>query len=343
MYGAGDDADRHASDARPAPVGTGSTLDHTDDTDLDDAPRLGLPAALFALTVASTLLAGALYEGAIAPDAGVREHLVGLTRGWRYAVPLLAILLGHEFGHYVAARIHRVPATLPHFLPAPWISPFGTMGAVIGMSPRIRSRAALLDIGAAGPLVGLAIALPVLVVGLATSKVEPLTGPYVQEGQSLLYLGLKRLVVGPIPNGHDVTMNATAFAGWTGLFVTALNLLPVGQLDGGHIAYAWLGERQNRIARWLHGALLLAFAYNVARFVFPAITRGGSLEQAVGNSTFWLVWFAILALLRWRTGMNHPPTDGESLPPARRAIAIACMVLFALLFMPTPWARYDGP
>ena len=144
------------------------------------------------------------------------------------------------------------------------------------------------------------------------------------EGQSLLYMGLKRLVLGPIPAGHDVFLNATAFAGWAGLLVTALNLIPIGQLDGGHIAYALFGKRQDIIATVLHALLPVAFLYNYA--VFGNANPG----------TVWLVWFVLLGAMRRASGCNHPPTQDGPLSPGRRWVAIFCLVMFALLFMPTP-------
>jgi membrane-associated protease RseP (regulator of RpoE activity) len=282
---------------------------------------------------------------------------VRATGGATFAAALLAILVTHELGHYVAARYHRVPASLPYFIPLPILSPFGTMGAVISMPERIRSRNALLDIGAAGPLAGLVIALPVLVVGLQHSPVQPITGEGLQEGQSLLYLLLKRLVLGPIPAGHDVFLTPLAFAGWSGLFVTALNLIPIGQLDGGHVLYALLGPRANRVARALHFGLLAAFAVNLAVFEAPILRRSGwsGLVQALShassplwaealrgftNSVFWLMWFGLLLLLRRATGGYHPPTEEGELTPGRRAVAVLSLVLFALLFMPTPMSSY---
>jgi membrane-associated protease RseP (regulator of RpoE activity) len=218
------------------------------------------------------------------------------------------------------------------------------MGAVIGMRDRIRSRNALLDIGAAGPLAGMVVAVPVLAIGLSLSEVKPLgSGPYIQEGQSLLYVLMKRLFVGPIPDGSDVMLHPTAFAGWAGLLVTMINLLPWGQLDGGHIAFALFGERQHSLARWLRRALLLLFAYNLAIFVLPILRHTSTMPllQALVNSTFWLMWFGITALLAFLArGADHPPFDGGSLTAGRRAIAWLCLVLFVVLFMPTPMATY---
>jgi membrane-associated protease RseP (regulator of RpoE activity) len=294
---------------------------------------------LFLLTVISTLYAGAGLAQ-VPFDGTFVGAMRALPHGYVFAVPLLAILVTHEFGHYIAARLHRVPASLPQFIPAPFISAFGTFGAIIAMPSRIRSRDALLDIGAAGPLAGLVVALPILAVGIATSHVEPVSYPFIQEGQSLLYVAMKWVIKGPIPSGSDLTMNPLAFAGWTGLLVTTINLVPVGQLDGGHIAYALFGERQNAFARYFHGFLLVAFLYNVVRFVVPAVRSDGDIGTAIGNSAFWLVWFVLLALMRRASGINHPPTDPSELSPVRRWIAALCLALFVLLFMPTPFATY---
>jgi membrane-associated protease RseP (regulator of RpoE activity) len=293
------------------------------------AVRWRLPALLFLATLLSMFLSGAEQQ-LLGSDAEFSwpALLRALPRGWTLAIPLLAILVTHELGHYVAARIHRVPASLPYFIPLPLVSPFGTMGAVISMRERIRSRNALLDIGAAGPLAGMAVAIPVLVIGLAHSEVKPLTEHGWMEGQCLLYLLLKRLVCGPIAAGHDVFLTPTAFAGWAGLLVTALNLLPIGQLDGGHVAYALLGERQHRVAVGLHWSLLAVLAYNLWAF------------RELAPGMVWGVWFVLLYALRRMSGGNHPPTEPGPLSPGRRVVAVVCLLLFVALFMPTPMRAY---
>jgi membrane-associated protease RseP (regulator of RpoE activity) len=303
---------------------------------------------LFAATVLSLFVTGAFYDEPF-PRKGsflatLQGILAGLPHGWRYAVPLLAILLTHEFGHYIAARVHRVDASLPYFIPLPFLNPFGTMGAIIAMRGRIRSRNALVDIGASGPLAGLCVAIPVLVVGLMSSHVGPLQEHGEQEGQCLLYMGLKYLVFGPIPAGSDVYLGPTAFAGWVGLFITMLNLVAVAQLDGGHVAYALFGPRQNQYARRLHAVLLVLFAYNAVRFVGPVVARGDwahvrSTVLSV-NVLFWLEWYAVIALIMRVGGADHPPTEPGELHPVRKGLAVLSLVLFALLFMPTPWATY---
>lgn len=315
------------------------------------APRYDwrLNLGLLVLTVFSVFFAGASYgveSQATSLGAALWETLIHLPRGWPFAVPLLAILLAHEFGHWIAARLHRVPASLPYFLPLPLLSPFGTLGAVIAMPRRIRSRNALLDIGAAGPLAGMAVALPVLVVGLSLSTIDPGAPDgqiRIQEGQSLLYALLKYVVVGPIPRGHDVLLHPTAYAGWAGLLVTMINLLPWGQLDGGHIAYALFGPRQNHFARAVRYALLPLFLYNLLFFLVPVAMKQStmSVSQAIQNSLFWLLWFVFLGVVaRWADGSDHPPTEPGELSPGRKIVAVGTLVLFVLLFMPTPMAVY---
>ncbi|MEY2931022.1 MAG: hypothetical protein RL033_1771 [Pseudomonadota bacterium] len=300
---------------------------------------LFIPLLLFLATCGTVLWTGATLVLQREPST-LRE----LLTGWVYAIPLMGILTCHEFGHYIAARRHGVAASLPYFLPLYKLSPFGTLGAVITMPP-IRSRNALLDIGAAGPLAGLVVAIPVLCVGLALSPVElQPSAAYIQEGQSLLYWLLKRLVAGPIPDGYDVMLHPTAEAGWVGLFVTMINLLPWGQLDGGHIAYALLGPTQNQLARKVRLAVLGFFLYNLATFVLPVLlgTSSMPLEVAIGNSLTWLVWFFFLGLLGRFSGHEHPPCEGPPLSSHRRQVAIGCLALFVLLFMPTPWASHPG-
>jgi membrane-associated protease RseP (regulator of RpoE activity) len=307
------------------------------------------PALLFALTVVSIFYAGAthriLYTAGIngaATEPSFRQTLAQIHTGWTFAVPLLAILLAHEFGHFFAARAHRVPASLPYFLPLP--VGFGTLGAVIAMSGRIRSRNALLDIGASGPLAGMVVAIPVLVIGLKLSPVTPLpVDGYSQEGQSLLYWLLKRVVLGPIPAGHDVFLSPTALAGWVGFLITMLNLLPWGQLDGGHIAYALFGKRQDAAARWFRAALIPLALGNLAWFALP-IALGRSTMTfglALLNSLFWFVWWGVLGILALISGGHeHPPCEPGPLSPGRKVVAGFSLLLFVLLFMPRHMTIY---
>jgi len=266
---------------------------------------------------------------------------------WKFGATILSILVVHELGHYVAARLHGVPSSLPYFLPLPLVSPFGTLGAVIVMPDRIRSRRALLDIGAAGPLAGMVVAVPLMIYGLTLSEVHPhAPGGYIQEGQSLLYWALKWLVHGHIPPGHDVYLHPVAFAAWAGFVVTFLNLLPVGQLDGGHVAYALLGRRQNACGRWLLFAPSLLIVYNAWVFALPlireALETGDYEHLSQGTPTItssvgtWVVLQLLLLFARRRWGMDHPPVDDGALSPGRKVVAVLTLLLFVLLFMPSP-------
>lgn len=301
---------------------------------------------LFVVTVISMLYAGALFaQGAngIEDSRTAWEQLLDpkfLASGAAFALPLLAILITHEFGHFFAARYHRVPASFPFFIPFP--ATFGTMGAVIVMRDTIRSRKALLDIGASGPLAGMVVALPVLVYGLTLSPVQRVTEHATQEGQSLLYLLIKRVVLGPIPDGYDVFLHPIAFAGWAGLFVTMLNLLPVSQLDGGHIGYALLGEAHHRVAAWFRHALRFLFLASAVYFVVPVLLGKSNLtlEVAISNSMFWFIWLIVLTVMAVLSGSpNHPPCEPGDLNPSRKAVAWGCLALFVLLFMPMPFTR----
>ena len=305
----------------------------------------GKNLVLFVATVGSVGLAGwAPAEGLGLKGADAWIYAVN------FAVPVIAILLAHEFGHYVAARLHRVPASLPYFIPfpVPWLSPFGTLGAVIVMPGRIRSSRALLDIGAAGPLAGMAVAIPSMIVGLAQSDVVKRSTTNVwQEGQSLLYWALKWLVVGPMRPDQDVLLHPTAFAAWFGFFLTFLNLVPFGQLDGGHVAYALLGRRHHAVAPWIMRVPLLMVIVNLWLHGVPvlseALHRGAEeanwrrLSSAL--STWFVFWF-LLALLRRFSGAEHPPVDDPELSPVRRWIGVVTLLLFVAVFMPAPMVAY---
>jgi membrane-associated protease RseP (regulator of RpoE activity) len=270
-----------------------------------------------------------------------------LTDGLPFSIPLMAILLCHEMGHYVAARIHRVPASLPYFVPLPpGIGLFGTMGAVI-LQSRTSDRRKLIDIGAAGPLAGLLVAIPVLAYGLRLSTVGPVEGG-LQEGNSLLYALLKRLVCGLwLPDhGIDVNLHPIAFAGWAGLFVTMLNLIPISQLDGGHVAIAFFGNRYGRASQFLR-RMLLPLAVVVTLAVYVTTSRelahsglAGRLspwEIAIPAGMQWLVWYVMLGLLRRLSGgIDHPPVDDRPLPASRSILFTTVVVSFLLIFMPVP-------
>ena len=274
--------------------------------------NLWLPIVLAAVTVVSMLAAYVLFQSGA--DL-TREGILGAVReGWGFVVSLLAILVAHEFGHYFMARRYGVAVTLPYLIPLP-ISPFGTMGAVIRMKDIPPSRRAMLLIGAAGPLAGLAVAIPVLLIGLSLSEVTPLPASgYSIEGNSLLYAALKYLVFGRLlpSGGEDVFLHPVAFAGWAGLLVTSFNLIPAGQLDGGHIAYALLGRRTRYLNWAMIGVLLMM----------------GFLWQG------WFLW-AFLVFIFSRARVS-PMDDVSPLTPVGIVVAVSLLVLFVLTFTPVP-------
>jgi membrane-associated protease RseP (regulator of RpoE activity) len=296
--------------------------------------RPWINVVLFLATLVSSFIAGYFWVGG--PTGG---PLPPWYAGWVFAVPLLAILLCHEFGHYIAARIHKVDASLPYFIPFPLV--FGTLGAIIAMRGRIRKRDALLDIGAAGPLAGMAVALPVLIYGLTLSEVRLQTpGEFILEGHSLLYELLLWALHGPIPPGHDIFLHPSALAGWVGLFITMLNLIPVGQLDGGHVTYALLGPIQNRLSKAILGVLPL-LGLGVCGYFgvtgYLSGLRGSALVEELTTGANWFVWFVLLLLMRRFSGKDHPPVDpGPKLSWPRTIVGVACMVMFVLIFMPVP-------
>jgi membrane-associated protease RseP (regulator of RpoE activity) len=277
-----------------------------------------------------------------------------LRDGLSFSIPLMTILLCHEMGHYVAARIHRVPTSLPYFVPLPpGIGMFGTMGAVI-LQSRTTDRRKLMDIGAAGPLAGLLVAIPVLVYGLYLSPVGPSEGGF-QEGNSLLYAVLKRLVCGEwLPGlGRDVNLHPIAFAGWAGLLVTMLNLLPVGQLDGGHVAIAFFGNRYGRTSQWLR-RMLLPLSIGITAVVYSQVSKDLSGRNpphgfspwniALPAGSVWLVWFVMLGLLRRLSGgVDHPPVDDRPLPANRTILFWVVLMTFLTIFMPIPFRTNIEP
>lgn len=273
------------------------------------AQRLGVAGLLFGLTLLSCLFAGAQMV------EGITEVNWNLLDGLPYAVALLGILATHEMGHYLTARRLGAPTSLPYFLPMPL--GFGTFGAVISMAAPPRNRRHLLLIAAAGPLAGLAVAIPVLLLGLSLSRVEPLPagGVYSMEGNSLLYALFKLLMFGKLlpSGGEDVFISPVAFAGWAGLLVTGLNLLPAGQLDGGHIVYALLGERWARIILWVVLAALAALAF------------------------LWQGWFLWVVLIFIFGRMRVAPLDDVTpLTTGQRLLAVLMLAIFILIFTPIP-------
>jgi membrane-associated protease RseP (regulator of RpoE activity) len=276
--------------------------------------RIGLPIALFLTTIVTVLLTGALYEG-----VDVFSNPAGITAGLPFAATLLGILFTHEMGHYIVGRLRKAPVSLPYFIPLPpFISFTGTMGAVIVQREPMEDRKTVLEIGIAGPLAGLAVAIPLLFYGLATSHVgPPPAGAYVQEGNSLLYIAMKWLVFGRyLPSGGvDVQLNAVAWGAWIGLLVTMINMLPVGQLDGGHVAYALLGRRADYLA-------------------YAMIALCVALGLLIPDNYTWLVWAGLVFMI----GPRHPaPLDDISrLDHKHVALAIFGLIVIVLLLMPVP-------
>lgn len=271
---------------------------------------------LFVLTILSTLFVGSAQATNLPVDAPLWRVLLA---GWPFSLSILLILGAHELGHYFAARYHNVDVTLPFFIPIPTI--IGTMGAFIQIREPVKNRRALLDIGAAGPLFGLVFAIPILIIGLATSPVGPLpSGPYLLEGNSLLYALLKTLVFGQFlpAGGIDVSLNQLAWAGWAGLLVTGLNLLPIGQLDGGHLMYVLFGERTRRL-------------------FWPVIIGLVVISFALQTDVWWL-WIALLFF--FGRGYAQPLDDVTPLDPRRRSIAILALVIFVVIFVPNPFQQF---
>lgn len=302
-----------------------------------------LNVILFIATFITTTLAGALTQAA--PNAPFFSQV---HKGLPFSITLLMILLFHEFGHYFMAKKHHVDASLPYFIPAP--SFIGTFGAVIKMRSPLRSKRALLDIGAAGPLAGIIIAIPATIIGLYLSEINVVTGTQggISLGSSLLFSLLARLSVGSIPENYDIFLHPVAFAGWIGMLVTMINLFPVGQLDGGHISYAILGNRRHRKI----GTAMLPILFFLGMLPVPKLL--GTLLNVFGiqlvtaNIMAWLDWIAgygwigwliWYALLRYLITTKHPPTMDEYSPLdlKRKIIGWIALVLFVLTFTPSPF------
>jgi membrane-associated protease RseP (regulator of RpoE activity) len=227
----------------------------------------------------------------------------------------MTILLAHEMGHFIMCRKYRVNATWPYFLPMP-LPPFGTFGAVIKMKGYIPDKRALFDIGAAGPIGGLIFAIPITIIGLSLSEVHPIpkdSTSYLGLGEPMLFSFLAKMMIGEVSEGFDIVLSPIAFAGWAGLFVTALNLLPIGQLDGGHIIYALLGKYSGIVYKAGIGAFCI-----FTLFVYPG----------------WII-FAVMLLL---FGFKHPPPADPftQLDFKRKCIGVLMLVIFLISFTPIP-------
>lgn len=279
------------------------------------------PLLLFIATIFSVLFTGttiAIGEMDLVDPAQARlianDMLPNIWRGWPYALSLLLILGSHEMGHYLMMRRYKTPTSLPYFIPAFMFSPFGTFGAAILLRGPLRNRRVLFDVGASGPLAGLIFAIPILFIGLATSTVTQFEGGFV-EGNSILYALAKLLTFGEMlpSETRDVLVNQMAWAGWTGLFVTALNLIPLGQLDGGHVLYSLFGENARRLFR-------------------PLLIMMLALTLFVSS-----VWTVFLLMLFFFGSYYAVPLDNITpLGTGRRRLGIFCLVLLALIFTPVP-------
>jgi len=271
----------------------------------DERDRPWVHLLLFVATILTTLFVGALQQG-VDPVS----HPVQLLAGLPFSLSLLSILGVHEFGHYFTARHYGVKVTLPYFIPAP--VGLGTFGAFIKMKSPVTDRKVLFDVGIAGPLAGLCLAIPVLMIGLNLSQIVPSGDRIgVSLGSPLLFTFILEMTLGRIPEGMDVLLHPVAFAGWIGFFVTALNLLPLGQLDGGHISYALLGQRSEKVA--MVTALLLIL---LGIYFWPG----------------WLFW----AFLSFVLGFRHPPLMNDVTPLDKGRYLLGLGTLFLLLTLITP-------
>ncbi len=272
-------------------------------------PRLLLHLVLFLATVATTITAGAMQQG-VNPFL----HPLDLYQGIPFSFTLLLILGTHEMGHYLVSRRHHLIVTLPYFIPAPPF-PFivGTFGAFIRIRSPIQDKRALLDVGCAGPLTGVAVSIPVILVGLKLSTVKLMPGGAegLVLGEPLLFQILSWVVFGPLSPEQNIILHPMAFAGWIGLLVTALNLLPVGQLDGGHVSYALFPLRHRLIS------LVCLFLLVVSGLLF---WRG------------WLIWAVLLYFL----GLRHPPPAYDWVPLDRRRKILGAITILVLVLTFTP-------
>jgi len=326
------------------------------------SPKIWVNVVLFILTVLGVMLTGVdVPASALSADGSFPWfYLLGhIWEGWPFALAMLGILFTHEMGHYVACRYYKVPATLPYFIPAPFISPLGTLGAFIMMRGIPKNKRVLFDVGVAGPLAGLVVTVPVLFLGLWLSHLGPVGNPAagtsgLLEGNSIFYLFAKYVMYGkllpepismnglspaiywvryfltghPIPfGGMDVQLHSVALAGWAGLLVTALNLVPVGTLDGGHVAYGLFGEKARRIFPFAIGVL-------IALIVLPVLL---TLSLTAFNMS-WLLWVFILF---WLGNVRTQPLDDiTELDPRRRALGFFVLFIFILIFTPIPLVTY---
>ena len=275
---------------------------------------------LFFATLATTTYCGAVYQ-----NVNLLQEPWKFYQGFSFSLTLLAILGTHEFGHYWMACHHQVPVTLPYFIPAP--SLIGTFGAFIRIKSTVPNRGALFDIGVAGPVAGFVVAVPAIVVGIALSDIRPatqLTG--IGLGSSLLFNGLVKVLLGVTPEAYDVILHPMAFAGWIGFLVTAFNLIPAGQLDGGHIIYALFGRSHRLLTILCVLALLPMGWYWPGWWVWAFVI-------------FWFSGPHVARRQGFRFAFAHPPLLDETAPLSRtqKWVAVAAMAIFVMTFPPIPF------
>ena len=256
-------------------------------------PRKNL--ALFLLTILSTLWVG----------------------GPLFSATLMTILLAHELGHYLMSRRYGIPASLPYFIPMP-LSYFGTLGAVIKIRGRMTDRRALLDIAAAGPLAGFFFTLPAIIIGLRHSTIMPIADSSLetfQLGEPILFQALSRLVIGDLAEGREILLHPVGFAGWIGLYIMALNLLPIGQLDGGHVLYALFGPSSRKVSLIVLGLFGLV------------------------AGLFFRPWFIFIGLILIFRVYRHPPPaeDSDPIGLGRKLVGVLILILFLVSFTPVPF------
>jgi membrane-associated protease RseP (regulator of RpoE activity) len=287
--------------------------------------RIWLHWLLFLLTIITTTFVGALHYLNFASDfESVRVPFTAalLVRGFWYSGTILAILGCHELGHYVACRYYDVDASRPYFIPVPFF-PTGTFGAFIRIREPIPQKRMLFDIGIAGPIAGFVVAVPALFVGLWMSNVVRLPANFVGDelGEPLLFKAAAWLVWGNPPANYSINMHPMAFAAWFGLLATALNLFPIGQLDGGHIAYAALGRRSSKITVAMMGVMVALAFYSVS----------------------WVIWTVLLVGMLSAFGWHHPRVPDEQVPldRTRMILAIVALIMFVVCFTPAPWTALD--
>jgi membrane-associated protease RseP (regulator of RpoE activity) len=298
--------------------------------------RWWLHSLLFFATCATTFFAGGF--------SGQTDLSFSVLSGIMYSACIMGILLVHEMGHYIASRLHRVDASLPYFIPFP-LPPVGTFGAIIRMKSPPRTRGPMLDIGYAGPLAGLVVTIIVCFIGLRLSEVVPLSdlpeGAFM-EGNSLLYLALKSLAHPEMGPADDVFLHPIAWAGWLGIIVTSLNLIPAGQLDGGHVLYGLWGPKVHlKVARLVHVIVFAMGLTGLACYLVlnhgPTVSwlrESGYLDIVLrGSGMFmWLVW----AILLRYVGGKHPPVEDPEAPlsTGRKLTGFVTLVVFVVTFTP---------